>query len=320
MSRFAILATILIVASGCDKAMLGGRAADADAAEPPPGERFDLARKPDVLFQIFGERDDPRMIPVAAIVDGKLGPINLGAQGWRSFDSVYTPNGGSATIYHDGRAAGTATVRQGMWEKPEAPLYSLPGCKLLKPLAAVTLSGAPTDGYTVEYLASTAALKSRDAKAAMPKELAARTARALGYAVGKPAGLENATLDSLDFYATAIATGATAEPTLIASFIDPGAQGDSTSGAQSAHLFVIADRQGSDYVPTFRHVVNGAAGQAMYRRYVDHLDIDGDGTDEIFLEGWQYGGGTQLLVLSFRNGQWEETFRAPASWCLDRRD
>ena len=318
MSRLAILATILIVASGCDKAMLGARK-DADAAEPPPGERFDLAQKPHVLFQIFGERDDPRMIPVAAIVNGKLGPINLGAQGWREFDSLYTRSGGTATIYHDGRAAGTATVRQGMWEKEGAALYSLPGCRLLKPLAAVTLSGAPTDGYTVEYLATTATLGSREARVTMPKDAAARTARALGYAIGQPAGLDNAVLDSLDFYATAIATGATTEPTLIASFIDPGAQGDSTSG-DAAHLFVIADRKGGDYVPTFRHVVNGSAGQAMYRRYLDHLDIDGDGVDEIVLEGWQYGGGTQLLVLSFRNGQWEETFRAAASWCLDRRD
>ena len=319
MSRLAILATILIVASGCDKAMLGGRR-DVDAAEPPESERFNLAQKPDVLFQVFGERDDPRMIPVAALVNGKLGPINLGAQGWRAFDSLYTRSGGTATVYHDGRAAGTATVRQGMWERANAPLYSLPGCRLLKPLAAVTLSGAPTDGYTVEYLASTATLRSREGSVAMPKDVAARTARALGHAVGKPAGLDAATLDSLDFYATAIATGATAEPTLIASFIDPGAQGDSTSGASAAHLFVISDRQGGDYVPSYRHVVNGSAGQAMYRRYVDHLDIDGDGTDEIFLEGWQYGGGTQILVLSFRDGQWTEVFRTTGSWCLDRRD
>ena len=319
MSRLAILATILIVAAGCDKASFGGRESE-DVAEPPAAERFDLSQKPDVLFQVFGERDDPRMIPVASIENGKLAPINLGAQGWRDFDSLYTRSGGTATIYHDGRAAGTATVRQGMWEKADAPLYSLPGCRLLKPLAAVTLSGAPTEGYTVEYLASTAELKSRTGRVAMQKDVAARTARALGYAVGKPAGLADVTLDSLDFYATAIATGASEEPTLVASFIDPGAQGDSTSGARAAHLFVIADRKGGDYVPTFRHVVNGSAGEAMYRRYLDHVDIDGDGVDEIVLEGWQYGGGTQTLVLAFRDGAWVETFRAAASWCLDRKD
>ena len=27
---------------------------------------------PDILFQIFGEKEDPRMIPIAAIVDGQL--------------------------------------------------------------------------------------------------------------------------------------------------------------------------------------------------------------------------------------------------------
>ena len=320
MTRLALIATILILASGCDKAKgIGALGKSADAAEPPPGERFDLASHPDVLFQVFGERDDPRMIPVAALRGGKLESINLGAAGWREFDERYTRAGNTLTIYHDGRASGTATVRQGMWEKPASPIYTLPGCKLLTPLAAVSLAGVPRDAYTVEYLATSAKLTERPAGKVMSKEVAAKTARALGYDAGKAEGLSPARLDSLDFFATAINTGATAEPTVISSFIDPGAQGDSSKDAQTAHVFVIADRTGADYVPTFHHAVNGPVNGAEFRRYVDHVDLDGDGVDEIVLEAWQFGGDTQLLVLGWKNGAWTEVFRGRPSWCLDKR-
>jgi hypothetical protein len=318
MTRLALLATILILASGCDKAKeIGGVGRNADAAEPPAGERFDIASRPDVVFQIFGERDDPRMIPIAALVDGTLKPIKLGAQGWREFDSLYTRSGKEVAIYHGGQKVGTAKVRQGMWEKANA-LYSLPGCKLLTPLAAVSLE-APNEGYTVEYLASTAKLGNTPAGRPLAKDAAARTARALGHAVGRDEGLSPARLDSLDFFGTSIATGASSEPTVIASFIDPGAQGDATADSKAAHVFVIADRSGADYSPTFSHAVNGPANSAEYRRYVDHADFTGDGVSEIVLEAWQYGGDTQLLILAWRNGRWEEIYRGRPSWCLDAR-
>ena len=318
MTRLALLATILILASGCDKAKgIGGGGRSADAAEPPAGERFDLASRPDVVFQIFGERDDPRMIPIATLAGGTLKPINLGAQGWREFDSLYTRAGREVAVYHGGRKVGTAKVRQGMWERASA-LYSLPGCRLLTPLAAVTLT-APNEGYTVEYLASTADISSTPAGRPLSKDAAARTARALGHAVGRDEGLSPTRLDSLYFYGTSIATGASSEPTVIASFIDPGAQGDASGDSQAAHVFVIADRSGADYSPTFSHAVNGPANGAEYRRYVDHLDFTGDGVSEIVLEAWQYGGDTQLLILSWRNGRWEEIYRGRPSWCLDSK-
>jgi hypothetical protein len=83
-------------------------------------------------------------------------------------------------------------------------------------------------------------------------------------------------------------------------------------------VFAIADRSGDRYAATFTHAVNASTVTAMYRRYVDHLDLTGDGVDEIVLEGWQAGGDTYLMVLGFREGKWTEVFRGSSSWCVQK--
>ena len=66
MKRIALIASMLLAAVGCDKAkaVFGlGRPREPDG--PPLEARLDLTKRPDVIFQLFGERDDARMMPVA---------------------------------------------------------------------------------------------------------------------------------------------------------------------------------------------------------------------------------------------------------------
>ena len=318
MIRHAVLATILMVAMGCDKAKELAGGARAQAAVPA-SDQLDLSTKPEILFQVFGERDDPRMIPIATIDKGRLKPIVLSAAGWKQFDAIYMRSGTSYSLFRDGRPAGTVEVRQGMWEKSN-PLYSLPRCELLTPLAAVTMDGSLRTGYTVEYLASTAALGSAPAGKPFSSAEAETAARALAGAVGIDAGIPRRTLDSLDFRAVSIMTGTTGAPTIVASYVDPGAEMSSESAGRTAHVFAIGDQdQDGGYQATFTHTVNGPATSAEYRRFVDHLDVDSDGVDEIVLEGWESGGETFLSVLAYDSGRWRETYRARSSWCLDGR-
>ena len=46
--------------------------------------------------------------------------------------------------------------------------------------------------------------------------------------------------------------------------------------------------------------------------------MNGDGVDEIVLEGWQFAGETFVSVLGYANGEWSEVFRGRSSWCLSR--
>jgi hypothetical protein len=285
----------------------------------PPSAQLDLAAHPTILFEVFGETNDPRMIPVAAIENGKLKRILLSAGGWHRFDAIYLRSGMTYPLYDDGRAAGTVDVRQGMWEKPADPIYTLPGCHTLTPLAAVTahpLHAAPS--FTVEYLATTTPVgRDHPPSTLRPAEVQA-IARRVSAQVARDAGIDPKRLDSLDFHAVAFNSGATPAPTIVASFIDPAAENSTSTAETTTHLFVIADRDSANaYHATFIHRVDGPLGTADFRRYVDHLDLTGDGVDEIVTEAWVYGGDTYLSVLTWRGGRWQELYRTRGQWCLD---
>jgi hypothetical protein len=316
MKRFALIATILVVAAGCDKtkSLLGmGRPPEVDG--PPPGARLDLSRRPDVVFQLFGERDDPRMVPIAAIIDGTLKPIELTASGWREFDAMYTRSDKSYPLYHDGAAIGEVRVRRGMWERSNEPLYSLPGCRLTTPLAAVSIQTNVRLSYTVEALVATPGVAVRPKPPVQPVRGLEARARGLAIDVARAAGIDSGALRPSAFHYVAINTGATTSPTLVASFLDPES---SDRNGTTAHIFALADDQGPGYKPTLSHTATGAVASAEFRRYIDHLDINGDGVDEIVVEGWQFAGETFVSVLGYANGEWREVFRGPSSWCLSR--
>jgi len=310
-----------MVATGCDKAKEFVRA--GQTAGPPhlaPGEELDLTRKPDVLFQVFGESSDPRMVPIAAIVDGKMKPIRLSVAGWRKFDEIYQRPGKSYSLYQSGIASGTVDVKRGMWSDTGGALYSLPGCATLTPMASVKVNGRLASDFTLEFLASTAAMGKTRPGAALNQDSVNRIARAVSRDVAKSVGISAAKLDSLSFRALAFYTGASASPTILASFVDEGAERPASIATRTTHLFVIADKDSSgSYHATFSHRINGPLAAAAFRRYFDHLDIDGDGADEIVLQGWKFGGDTFLSVLGWREHKWQEIYRTRANWCLDER-
>ena len=319
MRRLAIVATILTVATGCDKLKAAGGLAAADPAAPV-ADALDLARNPDILFQVFGEKDDTRMIPLAALVDGSIKQINLSSEGWRQFATQYEKSGTIYRLYDDGRDVGSVKVRQGMWEKANAPLYTLPNCKVLIPLAAVTLHTRIELGYTVDLLASSAEIPPGAAGVELPPAELKRIAREMGNLVGARASsgsISSKAIDALDFRSFAVQTGATGSPTVVASFIDAGSE-SSDEGTTRGHIFVIADRQADgSYAPTFSHAFSGSTSNSEYRVYLNHLDLTGDGVQEILVEARQVGGGASVTALSYQNGAWHEVFRSRSGWCLD---
>ncbi|MEP7066583.1 MAG: hypothetical protein ABI889_11160 [Gemmatimonadota bacterium] len=321
ISKLVALATILMVATGCDKAKEFVRA--GQMVGPPqlsPGEELDLTGKPDVLFQVFGESSDPRMVPIAAIVRGKLMPIRLSASGWHKFDEMYQTAGKSYSLYQSGIANGTVDVKRGMWSDTSGALYALPGCATLTPMASVKVNGRPASDFTLEFLASSATVTKPHTGPAMNQDSVNHLARVISREVATSVGIKETKLDSLNFRALALYTGASAYPTIIASYIDEAAGKPASIASRTTHLVVIADRDSSGtYRATFSHRINGPLAAAAFRRYFDHLDIDGDGVDEVVLQGWQFGGDTFLAVLGWREGKWQEIYRTRANWCLDER-
>lgn len=303
---------ILVPMLACDNSK--SEQAAADAIAPVGAPALDLSSRPQLLFQVFGEREDPRLLPLAAIVNGVIKPIGLTLRGWKQLDSIYFAAGEKYSIYRDDIEFGDVVVSA---DRPRVPL---PGCKSLKPIAAAKLTfKEPRSDQTVEFIASTAPLATHAPfKGTLPTEAElGKLGRAFGHEIGKKAAMDDAELDSLDFHARMIVTGATSEPTMLVSFIDPGAGDLGPGTGHTSHLFALGDKAGTAYEPTYRHAVSGDAKAVEFQRIVDHLDVNGDGIDEIILEAWRYGAENDLVVLSFKVGQWHETLRVRASWCLD---
>ncbi|MEP6731472.1 MAG: hypothetical protein ABJE10_12570 [bacterium] len=296
----AAVASILTLAVGCNKR----------PPDEPGAKQTSLAGKPRALLFIFGDRADPRVLPLAMLTNGEIKQISLDSSGWHNFDRLYYPAGQKLTAYVDGKSIGDAVVRRGMWEGKDA-LYKLPKCHSLRPLAAATVDSAPAN-VMLELLATSDPLPVAPPRAAqIPADL--DSARALATRVAQHEGLTTSARAELDEVITSFYTGASLHPTLVASYLE---RGSGLNGRQR-HVFVIGDYvdDAHGYVQSFIHVPVDSARE--YRRLIDHLDLTGDGTDEIVLEGWHAGSDSFLVFLQFRGGHWREIGRSETSWCAD---
>lgn len=296
----AALASILTATTGCDK--------NAETAEVVV-RRTSLANKPNVVFLLFGDHADPRLLPVATTTEGQVTPISLDAQGWRDFDHLYFRPGSRISLYRDGRPDGEAEIRRGMWEA-SGPLYKLPRCFAVKPLAAMVPRPSESSEVMLERIATSDRLAPPPDRGPIPRS-ALDTARAIATRVSQREGITRNARAGLDLAVFAVHTGATRAPTLIASYMERG------GGIQGhpRHLFILADSTAQGYTPTFVHSADDSLPE--FRRYIDHADITGDGVDELLLEGWANGGDSFLLFLRYTNGRWREMARGETSWCAD---
>ena len=300
----------LLSAAACEKSK---PAKDPALAIVPTGAAaLDLAAKPQILFQVFGDRESPHMMPIAAVVNGAIRPIGLTLAGWKQLDTTFMAPGTTYPFYAEGGNPGELTVQRDT-------TYALPGCTALKPMSVVQLAfKQPRSDPTVEFLASSGPVAPpRPAPAKMMSSAdIAKLARAIGHEAGKRAHLSAAEMDSLDFNARMIETGASSAPTLVISFIDPNA-GEAKSGGWTGHLFALADSGANGYEATYVHVVKGNSKTVEFQRLVNHVDFNGDGADEIIVEAWKYAADNDLVVLSFKDGKWREQMRVRQTWCLD---
>ena len=297
----AALAGILTATTGCDK--------HAETAEVV--HRTSLANKPSVVFLLFGDRSDPRVLPVATAIDGHVAPVSLDSRGWRDFDNIYFKPGTPISLYRDGRADGIGEIRRGMWDST-GPLYKLPRCEAPKPLAALVPRESESSEVMLERIATSEPLAPPVERAPV-RPSATDSARAVAFRVSQREGITRHARASLDLAVYAIHTGATSWPTLVASYMERG------GGIQGRprHLFVLADSAAGAFAPTFIHSADDSLPE--FRRFIDHADITGDGVDELLLEGWENGGDSFLLFLRFTNGRWREMARGETSWCADER-
>jgi len=296
----AAMASILTATAGCSKKV------ESAEVEVP---HTNIATKPNVVFLLFGDRGDPRLLPVATSIQGQVAPVVLDGKGWKDFDHLYFRPGTPLSIYKDGKPDGEATIRRGMWDD-SGPLYKLPRCHSLKPLAAVSPRASEAQDVMLERIATSEPLAAPGIRAPISPSML-DTARAIANSVAQHEGLTKNARAELDLAVSAISTGASNAPTLVASYME---RGGGIHG-HPRHLFLLADSTAKGYAATFVHVAGDSLPE--FRRLIDHADVSGDGVDELLLEGWANGGQSFLLFLRFYDGKWVEMARGETSWCAD---
>ena len=301
------VATILTAAVACDKRAQG------EPLDEAPRPQTSLAGKPTVLFQLFGDPADPRLLPVAIMGHGRLSPITLDASGWRTFDKLYFKPGARMSVYHDGSPLTVAVVQRGMWTGG-TPLYRLPGCRAPRPMAAVKLDSVPDEMTSLDLIGTSDSVPpaTRPALTATDQD----SARAFAERVARRAALLPAARSEMDLSVRAMHTGTSGMPTLLATFLEK----PSSFGLRPRQVFALGDSTAAGYDVTFYHAPRDSTPE--FRRLVDHLDLTGDGVDEVVLEGWKTGGDSYPIVLKYTNGRWHELARGAGTWCADppRRD
>lgn len=298
------VATILTAVVGCDKRAQG------EPVDAPIRRQTSLAGKPTVLFELFGDPSDPRLLPVATMGHGRLTQITLDAEGWRNFDRLYFKPGSRVTIYRDGTPLTVAVVQRGMWTGG-APLYRLPRCRAPMPMAAAKLDSVPPDMTSLDLVGTSDPLPPtpRDSVTAVDQD----SARAMADRVAQRAHLTPAMRAEMDLSTLAFHTGASGRPTLMTSFMEK----PTAVGLRPQQAFALADSTPGGYGISFFHAPRDSTPE--FRRFVDHLDLTGDGVDEVVLEGWKSGSDSYPIVLKYVNGGWHELARGASSWCGDAR-
>lgn len=296
------VATILTAAVGCDKRAHG------EAVDAVVQQQTSLAGKPTVLFQLFGDPSDPRLIPVAIMGHGRLSSITLNPEGWHNFDRLYFKPGSRVTIYHDGAPLTVAVVQRGMWTGG-APLYRLPRCRAPMPMAAAKLDSVPPDMTSLDLIGTSDPLPLTPRGRVTPADQ--DSAHAMADRVAQRARLTPAMRAEMDLSTLAFHTGASSLPTLLTSFMEK----PTSFGLRPRQAFALSDSMATGYGITFFHAPTDSTPE--FRRFVDHVDLTDDGVDEVVLEGWKSGSDSYPIVLKFVRGSWHELARGASSWCGD---
>lgn len=317
-----LLLGIVIIATGCDQVEWGGidvslRRPSEDLVSDSASDEAEVVEDTvsvgpslgPVLYMGYRDGDQATLVPVAEIVPDGLVPVEgIGSvEASRSFAAAHLTPGSEFTLFSEGARIGSFTAESFSVDerfcrvRPQVQgriELRLGAATVQKFLAVPTRDGSELGYGTYSPVVQTTVLRNtslRMARGVMP------AVSALG-----PEDLLNIRRDVQMFRARPGAT-----PSVVATFVyaDDLAVGPSALGAYS--VFLIADDDdGAGYRRThvdYRLHSRDGKGAA---RYFDHLDIDGDGSDEVVLEVMGERS-MWLSTLTRQGGAWVEGYRDP---------
>ena len=321
LQRFLLLG-IVIVATGCDNVEWGG----IDVSLRSPSESLVSDSPPDevevvedtvsdgpslgpVLYLGYRDGDQATLVPVAEIRPEGLFPIEgIGSvEASRSFVAEHLTPGLEFTLFSDGAQVGSLSAEVFSVDERYCRVRpQLRGHIELTTAAATVrkfLAVPVREGRELGYGPYSPVVQTTDLRNTSLR-MALRVIRAVGALL--PGDVIDIRQDVQMFRAQPGAT-----PTVVGTFVyaDDLVVGPAPPGAYS--IFLTADDDdGAGYRRTYvDYRVHSRDGKGA-ARYFDHLDIDGDGSDEVVLEVMGEGS-MWLSTLTRQGGAWVEQYRDP---------
>ena len=317
-----LLLGIVIVATGCDNVEWGGidvslrSPSESPVSDPPPDEvevvEDTVSDGPPlgpVLYLGYRDGDQATLVPVAEIRPEGLFPIEgIGSvEESRSFAAEHLTPGLEFTLFSNGAQVGTFSAEVFSVDerycrvRPQirGHIELTSAAATVRKFLAVPVREGSELGYgTYSPVAQTTDLRNTSLRMAL------RVLRDVG--VFLPGDVIDIRRDIQMFRTRPGAT-----PTVVATFVyaDDLAIGPMPREAYS--IFLTADDDdGVGYRRTYVEYRLGSRDGKGTARYFDHLDIDGDGSDEVVLEVMGERS-MWLSTLSRQGGAWVEEYRDP---------
>ena len=304
-ARWSRTAALLTLVAGCDRQPIPeGLDTSTDA-----GWAIDstlLASKPAVLLRVIRREDRVQVAPIATFGAEGARLMRMGDRGWRAFDLQYLHKGAVVHPTRDGRALAPVSTRRGMWEGP--PLDTIAGCAIQVPFAEVALP----DGVELATVgAAPPTFGAVNAGAPLSDAALAEVADAVDKLVVPTTGIPLADLPRYRRRAVAIRTTRSGPPTVVMTYDDPVGPGSSEPavGQRPRQLIVVLDEGIYGYKPAYTFTDISATRADMPRRFLGGMDVNADGTAELFfgLKDPLY----PLVTFVLRRGEdnWSEWWR-----------
>ena len=317
-----LLFGIVIVATGCDNVEWGGidvslrSPSESLVSDPPPDEvevvEDTVSGGPSlgpVLYLGYRDGDQATLVPVAEIRPEGLFQIEgIGSvEESRSFAAEHLTPGLEFTLFSDGAQVGSFSAQVFSVDerycrvRPQirGHIELTSAAATVRKFLAVPVREGSELGYgTYSPVAQTTDLRNTSLRMAL------RVLRDVG--VFLPGDVIDIRRDIQMFRTRPGAT-----PTVVATFTyaDDLAVGPAPREAYS--IFLAADDDdGAGYRRTYVDYRLGSRDGKGAARYFDHLDIDGDGSDEVVLEVMGEGS-MWLSTLTRQGGAWVEQYRDP---------
>lgn len=309
---FRLLTGTVFAASvlACDR---GGTALDQSPGDPVwQRDSTVLASRPSLLLRVVRDtvrgRVPMRVIPVATLSDDGFRALSMGDRGWRALDLAYLQSTATVTPFRFGEPAGAVPIVRGMWEGP--PLDTLAGCASLAPSAAITASA------DIELLVAGTPPKARDVPDLSEGERT-KVLEDVMTLVAPTAGISMAQAARYRRSVYTAGTGAHATRTLVVVLTSSETRPDTgvTMGQRPRQLIVVLDRGVYGYKPSyvFRDITDMQT--FPQRRYLGHLDADGDGTSELFFGLADPQFPLVTYALKHENDNWREWWSYERASC-----